>query len=249
MSERDTSGKPGPATGAAPISVLTRTQARFLEGFFEVPREPAVFYLSGGTALAGYYLQHRYSDDLDLFTRDRSNLEPSAHRESLERALNRTELTIDRSVRRGDQVQYFLSGDADRRPLTKIEVLFDPPPHLVPPVRQDSVFVDGLLAIAVNKLTALGRREPKDYVDVYEVVRSGRQPLDDLVRLAGEKDPGLTPLVLAVDFDGVVDLPDVVDFLRRYLIVTLDWDELVRFYRREAERLRGLVPPRRNRGV
>ena len=28
----------------------------------------STFYLSGGTALAGYYLYHRVSDDLDLFS-------------------------------------------------------------------------------------------------------------------------------------------------------------------------------------
>ena len=28
------------------------------------------FYLTGGTALSGYYLQHRVSDDLDFFTED-----------------------------------------------------------------------------------------------------------------------------------------------------------------------------------
>lgn len=27
------------------------------------------FYLTGGTALSEFYLQHRYSDDLDFFTR------------------------------------------------------------------------------------------------------------------------------------------------------------------------------------
>ena len=56
--------------------------------------------------------------------------------------------------------------------------------------------------------------------------------------------PGLTPLVLAADFDDARDLSEVADFLRRYMIVALDWGEVVRFYRQEAERLRGLVPPR-----
>ena len=28
------------------------------------------FYLTGGTALAAFYLQHRYSEDLDFFTAD-----------------------------------------------------------------------------------------------------------------------------------------------------------------------------------
>lgn len=144
-------------------------------------------------------------------------------------------------------MQYFLAGDRGERPLTKREFVFDSPPYPVPPQRQDGVFVDALLAIAVNKLTALGRSEPKDYVDLYEIVHSGRHVLDDLVRLAMEKDPGVTPLVLATDFDDARDLSGVADFLRRYMIVALDWDDLVRFFRREAERLRELVPPRTRR--
>lgn len=145
-------------------------------------------------------------------------------------------------------MQYLLAGDRGERPLTKIEFVFDAPRYLIAPERQDGVFVDGLLAIAVNKLTALGRREPKDYVDLYEIVRSGRYGLGDLVRLVPEKDPGVTPLVLATGFDDARDLSGVAAFLRRYMVIELNWDELVQFYRREAERLRGLVPPRARGG-
>lgn len=244
MSGHGASGRPGPATGAPAISVLTDTHRRFLEAFFESQRGPEPFYLSGGTALAAYYLHHRYSDDLDFFTRDRLNLEPSAHREQLERALTRSGLRIESSTRRGDHVQYFLAGGQGERPLTKIEFVFDAPRYLIAPERHDGVFVDGLLAIAVNKLTALGRREPKDYVDLYEIVRTGRHALDDLIRLVPEKDPGVTLLVLATYFDDARDLAGVAGFLRRYMIAELDWDDLVGFYRREAERLRGLLPPR-----
>ena len=40
--------------------------------------EPTVaqhFFLTGGTALSVFYLHHRYSNDLDLFTRDAVNLD------------------------------------------------------------------------------------------------------------------------------------------------------------------------------
>lgn len=236
---------PGPgSTGETLINVLTATQQRFLEAFFESQREPDPFYLSGGTALAGYYLGHRYSDDLDFFTRDRVNLEPATHRESLERALSRSGLSIERAVRRGDYLQYALSGDEGDRPLAKVEFVVDSPPYFDSPDSPRGVFVDSLLAIGINKVTALGRLEPKDYVDLYEIVRSGRQPLDNLVRAAEEKDPGITVLVVAADFDRAAELSGVADFLRRYMVVALDWDELVGFYQREATRLRDLVPPR-----
>src|SRR5712691_5667306 len=179
-SEHDGNGRPGLDTRAALINVLTTTQRRFLQAFFESQHEPDPFYLSGGTALAAYHLGHRYSDDLDFFPRDRSNLEPAAHREQLERALGRSHLSIERSVRRGDHLQYFLSGDAGAHPLVRVEFLFDTPEYFVAPQRRDEAFVDGLVAIGVNKLTVLGRQEPKDYVDVFEIVRTGGLSIDDL---------------------------------------------------------------------
>ena len=45
--------------------ILTPAQASFLESFFE-SGPPA--FLTGGTALSGFYLGHRLSQDLDLFS-------------------------------------------------------------------------------------------------------------------------------------------------------------------------------------
>ncbi|NUO82117.1 nucleotidyl transferase AbiEii/AbiGii toxin family protein [candidate division KSB1 bacterium] len=46
-------------------TLLTTSQNSFLTEFFQLTQD---FYLTGGTALSAYYLQHRYSEDLDLFT-------------------------------------------------------------------------------------------------------------------------------------------------------------------------------------
>jgi len=148
-------------------------------------------------------------------------------------------------VRRGDHLQYFLSGDGGAHPLVRVEFLFDTPEYFVAPQRRDEAFVDGLVAIGVNKLTVLGRQEPKDYVDVFEIVRTGGLSIDDLASLAPHKDPGITLLVLADDFDRVVELSNIADFLSGYMVTAIDWGALVRFYQREAERLRELVPPRK----
>jgi predicted nucleotidyltransferase component of viral defense system len=46
-------------------NILTTLQNSFLDKFFQQTQE---FYLTGGTALSAFYLQHRYSEDVDLFT-------------------------------------------------------------------------------------------------------------------------------------------------------------------------------------
>lgn len=49
--------------------VLTPSQEKVLLALFENGLGDRGYYLTGGTALAEFYLQPRYSEDLDLFTR------------------------------------------------------------------------------------------------------------------------------------------------------------------------------------
>ena len=51
----------------SPKDILSPLQWEFLSCFFE---DAAPFFLTGGSALSAFYLQHRYSEDLDLFTLD-----------------------------------------------------------------------------------------------------------------------------------------------------------------------------------
>ena len=46
--------------------ILTKTQKKVIEAVAKDPNLKG-FYLSGGTALAAFYLEHRFSDDLDFF--------------------------------------------------------------------------------------------------------------------------------------------------------------------------------------
>lgn len=194
--------------------------------------------------MAGYYIGHRYSDDLDFFTRERENLRFSS--EHVERAVIASGLTIQDQVRRGDHIRYTLTGDSDpTHPLVRIDLTVDTPPYFAPPRAFGGVRVDDLLAIAVNKVTALGRMELKDYVDLYQIVRSGQYRLEDLIPHAGEKDPGVTPFTLAAAFEQVRSLPNLFEFQQKYMRIPIDWNEMVRFYLEWAGRLFALFPPRR----
>jgi predicted nucleotidyltransferase component of viral defense system len=55
--------------------LLSAGQRRFLRLFSKTP-DSTHFYLTGGTALAEFYLGHRYSFDLDLFTGEPDLLAP-----------------------------------------------------------------------------------------------------------------------------------------------------------------------------
>jgi hypothetical protein len=238
---RATSGTHTRGTGRGAISVLTPVQERFLAGFFSGSDCP--FYLSGGTALSAYYLHHRYSDDLDFFTRDRETLRGTDR--YVERATLAAGLRVERVTHLGDLVKYFLSGDPQpEHRLVNIEFVFDTPPYFAAPQSFDGVLVDDLLSIAVNKVTIHTRYEPKDYVDLYLIVRTGRLRLEDLIPKAKEKMVGLDELTIGAHFAKVEDLPNLEAFERAYMLLPIDWVDLVDFYREWSARLFDMIPPR-----
>lgn len=49
------------------MKILTPLQEEFIYTFSKSPLKNR-FFLTGGTALAAFYLEHRYSDDMDFFT-------------------------------------------------------------------------------------------------------------------------------------------------------------------------------------
>ncbi len=216
------------------------THERFLAAFFR--GEGPGFYLSGGTALSAFYLQHRYSDDLDFFTRDAPALRLADQR--IERAAGEAGLEIERVSRRGEHVQYFLSGDTEpAHPLVKCELVSDPPPYFVDPRSFDGVWVDDLLAIAVNKVGIITRYDPKDYFDRYLIAQSGRYRFEDLIALAKQKTLGLDDLTLAAHFKAIEDMPNLVEFQKGYMITPVDVRDVIRFFQDWAARLFEVVGP------
>lgn len=49
-------------------NILTSKQLEFLELIQNYKQITKAFYLTGGTALSQFYLSHRYSEDIDLFS-------------------------------------------------------------------------------------------------------------------------------------------------------------------------------------
>jgi len=177
------------------MSVLTPAQRAFLSKFFARTNARS-FYLTGGGALAEYYLGHRVSQDIDLFTQDReawhsieSDLRAAAVEigASLEFRAAKEPNELHRAILR-----------LPNEPDLKIDIVRDTPPHFgEPTMREDGVIVDTLENIAVGKLSALyGRAYPRDFVDLYFLLNSGVD-FKRLVALAKEKDSGVIEFYLA----------------------------------------------------
>ena len=222
-------------------SILTPTQQALLDAFFGSTHTPSRFYLSGGTALSGFYLAHRQSDDLDLFTLDPLALADAGN--LLEESTGQAGLTV-REVKSADTiVQYFLDGDRHPSyPLKKVDVVLDTEPHLAVE-RFGPYFVDSLLDIAINKVTAIFRLDTKDFIDLYFVLTRRQLRIDDLIPLAKQKLVGFHEFDLAGCLAQFSSLAGRARFVERYMIERVDLNEVEKFYRRLSGRLFASYPP------
>ncbi len=154
------------------------------------------FFLTGGTALAAFYLHHRYSVDLDLFTANPTAVAQVAPvLQEIAKTLN-LELTLIRTLDTFLEC-FFRSNDGER---VALDFAQDSPYRLKPTQSHPElgVQIDNPTDVACNKLSALfDRAEPKDFVDVYFVVQD-LMPFEQLVMLTRQKHLGIDDYWLAV---------------------------------------------------
>ena len=137
-------------------------QDRVLQVLNEIETD---FYLSGGTAASRGYLNHRFSDDLDLFVDDDARFTLWAGRviyglAQQSRWRSEVSLQEERFVRLA-----LFEGET----ALKIELINDVPAR-VGRIRQHPVLgrLDSPENILANKITALiDREEPKDLADIW----------------------------------------------------------------------------------
>jgi Nucleotidyl transferase AbiEii toxin, Type IV TA system len=168
---------------------LSPLQRDLLEAFF---RHESRFHLTGGAALAGYYLGHRDTADLDLFT-------SVAAIDEGEAALRAAVGDVGASVENVQTAPDFRRRLVRReRESVVVDLVVDATPQGPQPKKQfGGVRVDPPEEILANKLcTLLSRAELRDLVDVLALERAGFRT-EDAVPLASGKDAGLTPAQLA----------------------------------------------------
>ena len=174
--------------------------------------------LAGGAGLA-LLLDHRRSDDVDLFCPSPDDVEIVA--QTLEAEARAAGAPLVR-VRKGPTFVR-LEGQGGDAPL-RVDVAHDNAPRLVP----DGAVVDGIKVESLqdqraNKLSAvLGRSALRDLVDLFFLSKAGWPPLDGLAD-ATTKDGGMDPgwLAWALSQIEIAPLPG--------MLVELSLDELRTF--------------------
>lgn len=208
------------------MDILTLIQKEFIQHLSSTALAKT-FFLTGGTALSAFYLQHRLSDDLDFFTEEDGQVARALPViQDIAARLNGT-LEVSRHFRN------FLEFSVERKgQLLRCDFAMDSPYRLRNTIRNEDygIDVDNVLDISCNKLSALyDRTDLKDFVDIYFINRE-IIPFEELVVEAKKKHVGLDNYWLSISLAKI----ETLDILPRILkLVTLD--ELRDFFRKKAE--------------
>lgn len=142
------------------------------------------FYWTGGTLLAVYYLQHRYSYDLDFFSEQPfsyQELIPFIH--LVKKTFSITEIEEHKIY---DRWEFIIPG----KEKTRIEFVYynHEKKRLRPLDRYLEIPIDSLEDIAANKVMAyFDRTEPKDLFDIYFLIQKGDYTVSTLLSLVKKK--------------------------------------------------------------
>ncbi len=182
---------------------LTPLQRALLEAFFRIESR---FFLTGGAALAGFYLHHRPTLDLDLFTLDPVAFETG--RRTLEAAATELDATVAVRQHAPGFERYVVAGRGES---VVVDLVLERVSQTCGAKRViGSISIDPLAEILVNKLTTiLSRAEERDLVDLLFLERHGLT-IEDALPPALEKDGGCTPAALAWVL-AEVTIPDGID--------------------------------------
>lgn len=219
--------------------LLTEAQLRILEHFKGLP-DAEYYYLTGGTALAEFYLGHRRSFDLDLFTTEEGLIVPFSR--VLEERFQREGFST-RAIRRlVSFAEFEVSWQTET---VRLHLAYDSPYRFGPPEETALVRVNNFQDLVVDKLlTFFGRAEPRDAVDLFFILQT--EGFAELTRLAGQKDPGFDLYWLAVALEKVQGFPDELERWPVEMIKPLDIGELKVLFQRLAEEIMdGLNPGQR----
>ncbi|MBI2008053.1 nucleotidyl transferase AbiEii/AbiGii toxin family protein [Candidatus Amesbacteria bacterium] len=183
--------------------ILKDFQIQILELFFKSDFSRP-FFLTGGTALSAFYFAHRESKDLDLFTLQA--FDPLRLTQLISEIAKKTGSTPNIKVASNTYQEIYLTSENSRW-TQRIDLVHDVPRHFGELSRVGDIIVDSLENIGSNKvLTVFGRLEPKDYIDLYVILKDSYLKFDDLFELAKQKDLGLDKFHLAHSINQIANI-------------------------------------------
>ncbi|MBM3283009.1 nucleotidyl transferase AbiEii/AbiGii toxin family protein [Candidatus Gottesmanbacteria bacterium] len=211
------------------VQILTKEQELILAAINNHRYFQENFYFTGGSVLAEFYLQHRYSEDLDFFTDKRLDNEIIFTSIS---AWSR-QFNFKFSSRFVEVVYRFDLTFKNNRKL-KLDFGFYPYKRIEKGFTYKNIKIDSLRDIATNKLNTVNQRtEVKDFVDLYFILQD-KYTIWDLLYSAEVKF-----INMDIDIELLaMDLLKVDDFvILPRMIKPLTFEQLNDFFRQKAKEL------------
>jgi predicted nucleotidyltransferase component of viral defense system len=210
-------------------TILTADQQRIWNCLLDNREISTEFYLTGGTALAQFYFQHRLSEDFDLFS-EKPLVETDIF-SWVKETSNKLQIEeVEYKTLRGQLIFFFHF----RTSVVKVEFAYYPFSHLGDFTKHRTMRIASLLDIGVNKLQAIQtRKRGRDFFDLYFILTKGKLTIPELLKQYRNKfDIILSPEEAAKHLAGVLDAQDQPKFLG-----TIQWSEVEQFILKEAREL------------
>ncbi|MFO7981039.1 MAG: nucleotidyl transferase AbiEii/AbiGii toxin family protein [Candidatus Aminicenantes bacterium] len=201
-------------------------QREILLKFLTHPFIRESFFLTGGTALSVFYLYHRVSDDLDLFSLqsvDFSEIDywlRSSWKETcskIKQGPNFLSFLIE-----GTKVDFVIDALSNKKNRERVEFEND-----------QSILIDNIDNIASNKLSCIvSRTEPKDFIDTYFLFKNYSDlKIEDVYKNAKSKDaifddPPTAAFQLEEGISFIKENPSLMPDLKR----ELNFKDVINFF-------------------
>lgn len=192
-------------------TILDRHQKEFLDLILKEPYLLKHYYWTGGTVLSEFYLKHRESYDIDLFS------EKEVHLPSIQkfvgiagRKLKAVQITHRRYLGLHTFIFRFPNGEE-----LKVDFNYYPFPRINKSGKWKGLAIDSLEDIAVNKIHTLSvKPRGRDFVDIFFIFKKEEFSLKRLISLAKAKfDWHIDPIQLGETFVEVVAYQDLPKML------------------------------------
>lgn len=193
-------------------AVLSKHQQEFLKVVSKERDINEAFYLSGGTALAAYYIPYRLSEDLDFFSEQ--EFEPqlvTAFLKKRKEEIKYKDYDFQKSFNRD---LFFLQFDGET---LKVEFTYFPFAQLEKSKKIDGIKIDSLLDIAVNKVFTIAQRpRTRDFLDLYFIIQKEQFDFFDLLKKARLKfDWYIDPINLGAQLMKSQEIKDYPNLLEK----------------------------------
>lgn len=193
--------------------ILTTRQKKFLTLLSKNKPISRSFYLTGGTALAAYYLKHRYSEDLDFFSENEVDiLSINVFLKEIRTAIGIKKIDFQQSFNRN---LFFLHTGQE---ILKVEFTYFPFRQIEPPDRKDGIHVNSLTDIATDKtFTIVQNPRARDFIDLYCILKTDKNiSFEKLIKMAKVKfDWHIDPIQLGTQLLKAKEIKDIPRMIKK----------------------------------